>query len=321
MVRALVVGAGSIGSRYATHLVERESVEHVTVMVPEGHAPNLPERPDMDVVASTEGVDCDIAVVATDTAHHVEVALPLVTRGVDTLIEKPVSHNMEGLDALARAASASGAKVFVGYNMRFLPGLLRLRDAVASGMLGRVCSARFEAGQWLPDWRPGRDYRETYSACIERGGGVRLDLSHEIDAMRFVLGDPSWSRTFSARASDLEIDSDDIFEGVFGYASGMMASVHLDYLARHRVRSYGVLGTKGDMVCDVSERTLMTFIEGEKTIETDPALFDVTETYDTQMDQLLAAHAGAETGIATLEDGVAVLRLLESSRESEPWDA
>ena len=315
-MRAAVIGSGSIGRRHVSALVARADVERITVVTSwEGGAAALPDDPRIAVIAPGKAFDADVAIVAVDTDRHVAAAIPLLERGIDTLIEKPLSHTRDGLDALASATAASGARAFVGYNLRFLPAVRLLRDLVSSGALGRVLYARFEAGQYLPDWRPGRDYRETYSASCARGGGVALDLSHEIDAMRFVVGDPRAASVVRRHVSDLEIDSDDLFEGRYDLAGGAIASVHLDYLAPHRVRAYRVLGSAGEATCDIANGTLtVTHLGGEPTAETDPALFNVAATYPAQIDAFLAAHAGGDGDtLATLAEGTRVLELLEDS--------
>jgi len=314
-VRAAVIGSGSIGRRHVSALLAHADVERVTVVTSwAGGASMLPDDPRLEVVAPDVAFEVDVAVVAVDTDRHVAAALPLLMRGIDTLIEKPLSHTHDGLDALVAAAQESGAQAFVGYNLRFLPVVRMLRDLVGSESLGRVLYARFEAGQWLPDWRPERDYRETYSASAVRGGGVALDLSHEIDAMRFVLGDPQTVNVERFHVSDLEIDSDDLFEGRYDLVGGGIVSVHLDYLAPQRVRVYRVLGSSGEAICDIANGAFTVTRDGVTDTHDDAALFDVAATYPAQIDAFLAAHAGGVGDVlATFADGVRVLELLEDS--------
>lgn len=315
VVRVAVIGSGSIGRRHVSALLARADVERVTVVTSWADgAAALPDDPRLEVVAPDAAFEADAAIVAVETDRHVAAAMPLLERGIDTLIEKPLSHTRDGLDALVAAAQESGARVFIGYNLRFLPAVRMLRGIVGSGVLGRVLYARFEAGQWLPDWRPGRDYRETYSASAARGGGVALDLSHEIDAMCFVLGDPRTVSVERRHVSDLEIDSDDLFEGRYDLPGGGMASVHLDYLAPRRVRTYRALGSDGEAVCDIANGTFTVTRDGVTDTHDDAALFDVAATYPAQVDAFLAAHAGgAGDVLATLADGVRVLELLEDA--------
>lgn len=314
LVKAVVIGAGSIGRRHVVALLARDDIERVTVVTSwPGAAENLPVDERIVLTAPGAAFEAEVGIVAVETDRHIDAALPLVTAGIHVLIEKPVSHRREGLTALRDAATDSGAGVFVGYNLRFLPALTALRNAVADGTFGRVLYARFEAGQYLPDWRPGRDYRQTYSASHTRGGGVALDLSHEVDAMRYVLGDPLDWRVSSRHVSALEIDSDDLFEGQYEYESGAVVSVHLDYLAPRRVRAYRVLGDRQEVTLDVANARTVTFSEGGETVLSDRPAFDVPATYPAQLDAFLTAARGVSvTQLATLDDGVRVLELLEA---------
>lgn len=314
-MKAVVIGAGSIGRRHVSVLLARPDVERITVVTSWHEAAiALPSDERITLAAPGVTVDADIAIVAVQTDRHIAAAMPWVQAGIDTLIEKPLSQSRAGLGALEAAARTSGALVCVGYNLRFLPSVATLREAVGSGMLGRVLYARFEAGQYLPAWRPDRDYRETYSAFRSRGGGVALDLSHEVDAMRFILGDPLHWQVVSRHVSDLEIDSDDLFEGRYDYEGGAISSIHLDYLAPSLVRAYRVLGEGGEMLVDVANaRTVLVTRDGVR-VSDDFASFDVAGTYPAQLDAFLAAREGVETPIAMLADGIRVLDLLEDSR-------
>ena len=106
------------------------------------------------------------------------------------MIEKPLADRLEGTDALATEARDQHRKVQIAYNLRFHPGLLKLRDLIQTGELGRVFWVRAEAGQYLPDWRPSQDYRQSYTARRDLGGGILLDGSHEIDYLMWLLGKP-----------------------------------------------------------------------------------------------------------------------------------
>jgi hypothetical protein len=314
VVKAVVVGAGSIGRRHVSALLARPDVESVTVVTAWPGASSALAA-DRRLTYTTPGtpVDADVAFVAVDTDRHIAAATPLVQAGIDTLVEKPISHRREDVDALAAAANESGALVCVGYNLRFLPAVAELRDLVASGALGRLLFARFEAGQYLPAWRPDRDYRETYSAFRTRGGGVGLDLSHELDVMRFVLGDPASWRVAARHVSNLDIDSDDLFEGCYDYVGGAVSTVHLDYLSPRLVRAYRVVGEKGESFVDIAKAFSTVTTQANVHTSDDPDSFDVAATYPAQLDAFLSQREGVSTPIATLAEGVRVLELLEDS--------
>ena len=71
-------------------------------------------------------------------------------------------------------------------------------------------SARVICSSYLPDWRPGVDYRTVYSAHKALGGGVTIDLIHEWDYLVDLFGVPQKLYNFKGTYSDLEIDSDDL---------------------------------------------------------------------------------------------------------------
>ncbi len=312
-MRAVVFGCGSAGRRHAAALTDHGDVGSVVLVSAwEGCAHAVTGLAGVEVVHPDAAPAGDVAVIANDTARHVSTALPLVRQGMHVLIEKPISHTLEGLDALQAAARESGARVFAAYNLRFLGAIAHLRELLRDGGLGEVWFARFEAGQWLPDWRPGRDYRDTYSASRARGGGVGLDLSHEVDVMRFLLGDALALNVAKRRVSDLKIDSEDLLEGLYELAGGALASVHLDYLSPTRRRAYRIVGSRGEAVCDVANAELVTVVDGERTVADDPALFDVAATYPAQIDAFIAAAGGARTALATLDDGIKALELVEA---------
>ena len=85
---------------------------------------------------------------------------------------------------------------------------------ISSGAIGSLYFAEIEVGQYLPAWSPLSDYRESYSARKERGGGAASDLSHEIDYMRYLFGDPVSWKIMKSKVSDLDINCEDVFKGL-----------------------------------------------------------------------------------------------------------
>ena len=165
----------------------------------------------------------DLALVCSPTFKHVEAGIACLQAGAHVFIEKPLAADAAGARALVEAAASAGRVLIVGYNLRFLPSLRCLRDALHAGTIGRPMSVRAEVGQYLPEWRPDRDYRETNSARSELGGGVELELSHEIDYVCWLLGDVSSVDAILGRTSDLEIDVDDTAEILLRFESGAIA--------------------------------------------------------------------------------------------------
>jgi len=190
MHRVLIVGYGSIGQRHLK--IVRESLPDAIIMVFR-HQPTttIPEMANL-VTSSMEDVRLfvpEAAIVANPAPFHLEIAKALAEMGCHLLIEKPISDNLDGVEDLLGTVRAAGVICQVGYNMRYLPSLSRFRDLINQGLVGRPLSVRCEIGQYLPNWRPASNYRTGVSARSELGGGVLLELSHEIDYLCWIFGD------------------------------------------------------------------------------------------------------------------------------------
>lgn len=116
-------------------------------------------------------------------------------------------------------------------------------------------SARVICSSYLPDWRPGVDYRTVYSAHREMGGGVTIDLIHEWDYLVELFGVPSQVYNLKGTFSHLEIDSDDLSVYIARYP-GLLAEVHLDYFGRTYRRSIELFCENGTVTADFGAGTL-----------------------------------------------------------------
>lgn len=311
-MKALVVGCGSIGRGHLCNLINLGSVESVFVYtkVPQC-LEGLDSKDKVRIVDSLDDVKVDFAVIANETYKHLSTATFLAEKGINLFIEKPLSHNLDGVDSLKELVERKNLKAFVGYNLRFLGAIGYIKEQISKGVIGDLYFAKIEAGQYLPLWRPGRDYRSSYSVSRERGGGVSLDLSHEVDYMRFLFGEPCHWKVVKTKVGKLNIDSEDVFEGIFRYDSGFICNVHMDYLQMDKKREIRVVGSKGTLLCDFAKKNLK-ITEGERETTLDDAnIFDVNKTYLTEMEHFIkSVEEGRNPGI-TLEDGIKALKLLE----------
>ena len=193
--RVLVVGCGSIGLRHARNLSSLGVAQL-------GFCDTRPEaltkcRQELkgecfgDYAAALRQFHPDIVLICTPPVCHVDEALAALRAQAHVFIEKPLSHESNGIQAVIAEARRQNRSAQIGYNMRFHPGLKILKELIDSGTIGRVLWLSVEAGQYLPDWRPWQNYRESYSARLELGGGIILDGSHELDYICWLLGRPT----------------------------------------------------------------------------------------------------------------------------------
>src|SRR2546426_614100 len=211
-MQILVVGCGSIGVRHIRNL-RALGVADIAVVDP------LTDRVDQAVgmVGARpyrhldEGLarKPDAVLVCTPPYLHLDGARSGLLAGAHVFIEKPFSHSLEGVDELLALAEQHHRFICVGYNLRFHPGVQKLKMMLDSGAIGRLLVVKAEFGQYLPDWRPTQDYRESYTARAELGGGIILDASHEIDYVRWLGGEAVSVYAESGKLSQLEMKAED----------------------------------------------------------------------------------------------------------------
>jgi len=134
--------------------------------------------------------------------------------------------------------------LMVGYNLRFYRPLILIKDFLSQGLIGRVLFIQAEVGQYLPDWR-SIDYRYSTSASKKLGGGVVLELSHEIDYARWLMGDVESVFAELGQLSDLEIDVEDTADIFLRFESGTFGNIHLNMVQKSASRSCRIVGTEG----------------------------------------------------------------------------
>ena len=219
-MHALVIGYGSIGMRHTEVLKSLGCI----VSIVSNRKLNI-ERCFSNISDAINKEKPEYIVVANKTNEHINTLIELQKIGFkgNILIEKPLSHN------LLEIPEKNFKNVFVAYNMRFNPLLQRLFHELEGE---RVISSQAYVGQYLPDWRPKRDYRKSYSSKKLEGGGVLRDLSHELDFMCWLFG--GWKRVaaIGGHYSELEIDSDDVFGIMLETINCPLSLVQLNYLDR-----------------------------------------------------------------------------------------
>lgn len=315
-----MIGCGSIGTRHIENLLALGVRDIVTFDT---------RRARREAVARSLGVrtaetlECawdgrNVAIVATPSSMHVPVATEAVERGCHLLIEKPLSDSFAGVETLLETARRNRSIALVGCNMRFHPGLAQVKRLVDQRAAGPIVSARAEMGQYLPDWRPKEDYRKSYSARHDLGGGIILDAIHEIDYLLWMLGVVSSVTCFAGRLSHLEIDVEDTAAVLLRFANGVIGELHLDYVQRHYSRACRIVGELGTITWDfgTAEVRLFTVSAGRwETVLASPE-WQLNDMYVAQMRHFLRCLDGAEQPLVSLEDGARALAVAIAAKQS-----
>jgi predicted dehydrogenase len=199
----------------------------------------------------------------------------------------------------------------VAYNMRFHPVTKRVKEILKKNTLGKVYSARFFVGQYLPDWRPDIDYRKSYSSKKELGGGVVLDLSHEIDLARFFFGNvESNFHGISQKVSNLEINTEDLAEVHYISESNTLVSIHMDYLVQGYSRHFEIIGEKASVFGDFYNNTVMVVGKNNTIIEkVSYENFSRNSMYVELMESYIRSYGKNRKSPIDIYDGLEILKI------------
>lgn len=301
-----VLGAGSAG------------FHHLRALRANGASPiAVPARPERRAALSAEGLAtaADLAeavrlgaaacVVATDTGRHASDAEAALALGLDVLIEKPLGVDAADARRVESAARKYGRRAFVGCVMRFSRSLAAFRGRLAEA--GELESAEVECRSYLPDWRPSRPYRDSYSARAGEGGVLR-DLIHDIDYAGWIFGWPAALSGSLHNSGRLGIESDEEAKLEWTTPAGVRVDMKLDYLTRPTKRGIIARGSRGVLTWDAEAQTV------EFAGETVGYPQSREERFAAQIEAFLSKRG--DERLAGLEDGVKALQICDAARRS-----
>jgi len=315
----LVIGCGSIGQRHAANAAAIASVAVADVDRAKAVA----------VAAAIGGAACesveaglaarpDAVVIAVPHQHHLPLAARALAGGSELLIEKPLAASLDGVAGFLR--QSAGRRVRVVCNMRFHPAIAALRAALP--MIGKPRFAQAHYGNYLPDMRPGADYRTLYCASAAAGGGVILDAIHEIDYLIWMFGAVQRVTAEAGKLSELDIDVEDYASIVLTHAGGVRSEIHLDYLQRSKRRGCVIAGSEGTLVWTSEgkspERCLVRFCAAgasEWQVILDQPALDTGAPYAELMQRFLDPQAG-DSELLDARGGAECLAVALAARQS-----
>ncbi|MGA0082507.1 MAG: Gfo/Idh/MocA family protein [Candidatus Nanopelagicales bacterium] len=323
--RILIVGKGSMGLRHINlsrrffpnaeikTLNDRVSTSHIDLT--DGY---------FETIEQSQKFAPQIAIIANPATFHYQIAKKLAEVGTHLLIEKPISTTTEHLIDLITLCKEKNLILMTGYNLRFSPTLIYFNELIKKKIVGQILSVRCEVGQYLPDWRPNKDYRKTVSANFHLGGGVLLELSHEIDYLRWIFGEINWVRATLSKQSSLEIDVEDSAHLIFGFkpkydGHQIISNLNLDFVRHDRTRTCTAIGEKGTLRWDGVTNTVNVYDQQvRKWTEVYKMKLDNDETFVSEWKNFIDSVNSRRQPHITGVDGLRVLEVIEAARKSAP---
>jgi predicted dehydrogenase len=314
-VRILIAGLGAIGQRHARNLrqicgEDLDLVAYRRRRLPHVITETL-QRDDARDVESALGIRSfddleaalatrpDAVFVCTPSSQHLEIAQRAAEAGCHLFIEKPVSHTLDGLDRLQSTVAERRLVALVGCQWRYHPRVRSLREEVVSGSLGALRIAEIDYAEYLPAWHPYEDYRTSYAARADLGGGVVLTQIHDYDLAWWLFGPPARVSASGGRLSELEIDVEDTVDALL---EGGRAPVRVTQTmaSPERRRTITVVGDLRTASVDLL----------------DAHAYERNRMFVDEVRHLVACVRGEERPAVPLAEGVAVLRLALAVKRS-----
>lgn len=235
----IVFGAGSIGERHIKNLWNL-GFREISVF----RQRKLPFR-DLDginirVITTWDELECNVpfaAIICSPTSQHLLQTLKCAELGIHCLIEKPLSHNLQNFSLLSDTVKKNNVFVYVGYMMRFHPLIIKIKEIINSKQYGNLLSLNSKWGEYLPDWHPWENYKDSYASKKELGGGVALTLSHDIDIANFLVCSKvvKYAKINNYK-SNLEIDVESGADILVRYEDKTTANIHLNFHEKNKER-------------------------------------------------------------------------------------
>ena len=295
-LKSLVVGYGSIGRRHEAVLrgmgAKTAVVSRHTTDI---SCPNFPSVQEALTIFQPQYI-----VVANRTSEHVATLEQLDDLGFQgtCLVEKPLAESP------IPQWREYGFLIRVGYVMRFHP---LIQQAVNMLQGKRLLSLHSYVGQYLPDWRPGTDYRECYSAHQAQGGGALRDLSHELDYIFVLAG--AWQRVaaLGGHFSELEIDSDDVYGLLMQTKHCPVVQCQMNYLDRNMRRDCTIQYEGGTLHLDFVGMQLVHNGVTHKVSLSRDEMFEAMHA---------AAWAPEPQSLCSVGEAIQTLELIEAAEKS-----
>jgi hypothetical protein len=319
MKKVAVIGLGNIATRHRRNL--KELFPNVLVYAVSSSGRLLDELvsdcdgylTDIDAVIKAE---VDMAIVASPATYHLEHSRKLVVSGIPTLIEKPVTASFQEATELQALAAKYATPIAIGYCLRYLPSAKILKKLLNVEFVGDIYNVTIDIGQFLPDWRQNKSYKESVSANKALGGGALLELSHEFDYAQWLFGELNLIASVLRSSTELETNVEALADIMTVNADGTIVYLHLDFLQKKPWRQCHIIGSRGRVIWDLIRNEVISYTsKGAEIIYSDPE-WDKNKLYLSMLSDFVEKIDGRRNECVTLESSTKIIGLIDKIKES-----
>ena len=315
-----VIGLGNISKRHRKNLKMLHPEAKIYALSASGRKPKeFVEFADEILISLGDLIKCNpkMVIVASPATYHAEHAIPLIKAGIPVLIEKPVSANTLDSQNIIDVAAKNKVPVAIGYCLRYLSSTKYLKKELEKNIIGNLYNVFIEIGQYLPDWRPSKNYRDCVSARAELGGGALLELSHELDYAQWLLGAFTPVHVVLRSSKELGLNVEDSADILALNKQDTVISIHLDFLQKKAHRKCRLLGSKGSIEWDLINNQIILITDTAEQLVFDGKDWNRNQMYLDMLLDFESLIAGEDNSCITVKEAHNTIRLIEEIKHKE----
>jgi predicted dehydrogenase len=300
----LIVGLGSIGKKHLSVIYtlypmaiifalrsKRKSIKYENVI-------NVYSIDELEI-------SIDFVIISTPTYLHENDIIKFSKLGCPLFIEKPVLHNLKNIESINNILFSNNIKTYVACNMRFHPGIVHLKNFIDNNK-SKINEVNVYFGSYMPNWRNGIDFRENYSSHEDMGGGVHLDLIHELDYCIWIFGYPKSIKSVFRKVSNLEINSVDYTNYILFY-DNFTLNIKLNYYRIDSKREIEILTNDTTLIYDLIQNKVFDNKSKQILYHED---FSMMDTYNNQMKYFIEnINNNQKTIMNNFEESIKILKI------------
>ena len=308
----LICGLGSIGTR---HLKNISSLGYKDIVLVREKNQILSKfnlkYPIYNSITEALKEKPDVSLICNPSSMHVPYAIACANQSSHVLVEKPLSNSLVRVQELKEICKRRGLVCMVGYMMRYHPLIKMIKSFIESGKIGELIYLKSHWGEYLPDWHPWEDYRESYASNSDMGGGPALTLSHDIDLILWLVGNEIKEvKRLDNCASNLQLSTEHGADFLFSFENNVTASAHLDFFQKPPERYLKIIGTEGTLSFNYYKNELWySGHDGDHEVFNE-VNFDRNQLFMSELNDFIETIDSKKSSPIPIEDSEKLLRIL-----------